>query len=940
MGAYIESGIGSADSGSAIEIGRKAALMALSRLQKFTPSLGLVFVSSEVDIEEVNRGVVEVLGNCPIIGTSTAGEIANGLVRHGVVVAILASPHLRARVGMGKGVSQDFLRATQEALTQAGASEYFNQSHPLHQMLHVSASGMPGISPVFLIVFSPGATKTRSSLSHEIQTFLRSASANRIPIFGGSSGDYLHFESNCQIMNEVVSGDAVALAFVKTETLFGMGMAHGFLPTTKHTLVTRASGHIVQELDRRPAAEVCADLLDIPLEELGEGAVWFSRFPFGSIDIYGNSILHVPERVLEDGSIQFGPIMKAGQLLTLMRGADKEVSEASAEAYEKAILHGGLTKPELALLFSCALRPRLMGDSGEKEIELVCRRAGIPVCGYYTFGEKGLSDDGIPVYSNQSITTLVFSDELNPVASLILKGEMSYREFASRLAKKASQIKSISRINQIVQDGTDVGRLLISIRDELPMLFPWANGAFYLPTDQEGRFSVFGLPALGEFPQEFRIQEKLSGYIPTMLESHGKCFGLLLLKLISDVTLPDEEDMALTETVGKLTAGGLYRIELDGLLDLRLQQLEILNQIGHELSKPISPVSQSQNIVRHIRNILNLSLASLWLVDRTHRLLVKEAMEARPKLEMGRLEYENDERITRWQVEHQEPLFFTPATGEPSPISFQRPFPFSFVSLPVLYKHQLRGVLNLYSHQRYKWSFQHERMFENMEFLQSISTQIAIFIENMSLHKNAVFNREIHHRVKNNLQSVASLLRMQIRRLDSIPAEQALTESIARIMSIALVHETLSHEEISGVDLGRLIGSISKISVPKTQQYPVITLDSSGPPLILPSKEATSLALVVNELIQNAIKHGQPRDGKGSISLRIIKLDCAVSVEIKDNGPGLPEGFDTSKHANLGLTIVRTIVKDDLKGQFFIGCGEGVTARLTFPFPKGFHPIE
>jgi two-component sensor histidine kinase len=940
MGVYIESGIGSANDGSAAEIGRKAALQAISQIQKFKPSLALVFVSSEVDIEEVNRGVVEILGDCPLIGTSTAGEIANGLIRHGAVVAVLASLHLRARVGMGKGVSKDFRIAAQDALTQAGASEYFNQGHPLHQMLHVSASGMPGISPVFLIVFSPGATKTQASLSHEIQTFLRSTSANRIPIFGGSSGDYLHFESNYQIKNEIVSGDAVALAFVETETLFGMGMAHGFSPTTKHALVTRATGHIVQELDRRPAAEVCANLLEIPMEELGEGAVWFSRFPFGSIDIYGNSILHVPERILEDGSIQFGPIMKSGQLLTLMRGAAEEVSEATAEAYEKAIRHGGLTKPVLTLLFSCALRPRLMGDSGEKEIELVCRKAGIPVCGYYTFGEKGLSDDGLPIYSNHSITTLVFSDELNPVASLISKGEISYREFTSRLASKASQIRSINRINQIIQDGTDVGRLLTSLSDELPMLFPWAKGAFYLPTGQEGHFSVFGLPALGEFPQEVRIQDKLSEYIPTMLESHGKCFGLLLLKLIRRVPLPDEEDIALADTVGKLTAGGLYRLELDGLLDLRLQQLEILNQIGHELSKPISPISQSQNIVRHIRHILNLSFASLWLVDRTHRLLVKEAVNARPEMEIGKLEYENDERITRWQIEHQEPLFFTSSTTEPSPIPLERPFSFSFVSLPVLYKHQLKGVLNLYSHQRYRWSFQHERMFENMEFLQSISTQIAIFIENRSLHKHAVFNKEIHHRVKNNLQSVASLLRMQMRRLDSVPAEQALSESIARIMSIALVHETLSHEEIGGVDLGRLIGSVSKISDPNPQQGPIITLDSSGPPLFVPSREATSLALVVNELIQNAVKHGQPQEGRGSISLKIAKLNGSVSVEIKDNGPGLRKGFDPDRHANLGLTIVRTIVKDDLKGQFYIGSEEGTIARVSFPLSEGYHPIE
>ena len=100
------------------------------------------------------------------------------------------------------------------------------------------------------------------------------------------------------------------------------------------------------------------------------------------------------------------------------------------------------------------------------------------------------------------------------------------------------------------------------------------------------------------------------------------------------------------------------------------------------------------------------------------------------------------------------------------------------------------------------------------------------------------------------------------------------------------------------------------------------------------------MALVVNELIQNAIKHGQPRYGTGSISLRIAKLNNAVSVEIKDNGPGLPEGFDPDRHANLGLTIVQTIVKSELKGQFFIGSAVGTTARVTFPIPDGFHRLE
>jgi two-component sensor histidine kinase len=227
-----------------------------------------------------------------------------------------------------------------------------------------------------------------------------------------------------------------------------------------------------------------------------------------------------------------------------------------------------------------------------------------------------------------------------------------------------------------------------------------------------------------------------------------------------------------------------------------------------------------------------------------------------------------------------------------------------------------------------------------MEFLQSIATQIAIFIENRSLHKHATFYREIHHRVKNNLQNIASLLRMQLRRLDRVPAEQALSDSIARIMSIALVHDTLSQGEIGMVDLGRLVGSISKFSESETDKRPVITLDVSGPTIMIPSREATSLALVINELVQNAVQHGIKDKNKGRLLIRVEQTDGDVSFLVLDDGPGLPASFDPTKDGNLGLTIVRTLVKEELKGQFEINCSTGTCARISFPSPRGYYPIE
>ena len=248
MGTYFESGVGKAIQGSYEQMGRAAATEALSQLKQYKPCLALVFASSELDLARVNQGIREALGECPVIGTSTAGEIANGPVNRGVVVTILASPHLRTRVGMGSGVSKDFRGAAKRALNNAGVAKYFSPEEPFHQMLHISTSRKPRVSPVLMIMFTPGGTKTQVSLSHDIHTFLRKASANRIPIFGGSSGDHFRFELNYQIINDRIESDAIVLAFIESELLFGMGMAHGFLPTTKRALITRAVGTLFMSL--------------------------------------------------------------------------------------------------------------------------------------------------------------------------------------------------------------------------------------------------------------------------------------------------------------------------------------------------------------------------------------------------------------------------------------------------------------------------------------------------------------------------------------------------------------------------------------------------------------------------------------------------------------------------------------------------------------------
>jgi two-component sensor histidine kinase len=191
--------------------------------------------------------------------------------------------------------------------------------------------------------------------------------------------------------------------------------------------------------------------------------------------------------------------------------------------------------------------------------------------------------------------------------------------------------------------------------------------------------------------------------------------------------------------------------------------------------------------------------------------------------------------------------------------------------------------------------------------------------------------REIHHRVKNNLQTVSALLRLQSRRIEDPAASQALEEAVRRIASIATVHETLSGstEETVAFDdvLDRLVLNARELS-PRMNEIAIERVGEIGP---LEPRLATPLALVVTELIHNALEHGL-HDSGDRLHISIERNETRCSIEIYDNGVGLPLGFDPITSSNLGLHIVRTLAENELRGDLSLLAQEhGTLARVTFP---------
>lgn len=200
--------------------------------------------------------------------------------------------------------------------------------------------------------------------------------------------------------------------------------------------------------------------------------------------------------------------------------------------------------------------------------------------------------------------------------------------------------------------------------------------------------------------------------------------------------------------------------------------------------------------------------------------------------------------------------------------------------------------------------------------------------------------KEVHHRVKNNLQTVAGLLRMQQRRSQSPEIKAILGDSIARIASIALVHEYLSQDDLGVVDLHELADNLLSSTLQgMLDPEKRITSELQCPQsLNLPSAQATSTALVLNELLQNTIKHAFTGRPEGKVTLRLDDDDEGVVLTIHDNGIGLPETFDHEKDGNLGWQIIRTLVKDDLHGHLAIERGDGTTIRVTIPHVEVMDP--
>jgi hypothetical protein len=374
------------DAGAAGFEAADAALHGRSR-----PALLIVFCSDAYDLERLLDAINQRSGDAPLIGCSTAGEIATGGPGDlGVVVTALGGEGFHARTVAATGAAAD-LRAA--GATAAGC-----------------VAELPAVPHRVLMLLSDGLAGDQQ----EIVRGAHSVAGSGVPLVGGCAGDDLKMAATFQLHGREVLRDSVVAAAIGSDAPLGIGVRHGWRRTGDPMLVTASADNRVHTLDDKPALDAYLDRLGAP-EDARRDAAAFTRFalthPLGLARRNGEEqVRFIGEANFEDRSLGCIAEVPQGGLVWLMEGDDESVLAATDAACADALSSLEDRKPLGVVAFDCIARRGILGDAGiRNEIDRVVANAdGAPVSGFYTYGEIARTH-GVSGFHNQTLVVLALA---------------------------------------------------------------------------------------------------------------------------------------------------------------------------------------------------------------------------------------------------------------------------------------------------------------------------------------------------------------------------------------------------------------------------------------------------------------------------------------------------------------------------------------------------
>ena len=392
-----------------------------------------------------------------------------------------------------------------------------------------------------------------------------------------------------------------------------------------------------------------------------------------------------------------------------------------------------------------------------------------------------------------------------------------------------------------------------------------------------------------------------------------------------------EIQIRLLNSIAHLVGGAVENSTQYKRLEQSASRLSALSEISKTITSDLYLDEVLQLIVAMTAESMNFKICSVMLLDEERGELVIKATQSKSRAYVKKPNLKLGESLAGRAVVEGKPITVLDVRKTPGyrfPDIAKQEGLCSLVCMPLSVKNKTIGVLNCYTAKPHVFTP------EDIELLSALANHAAIAIENAKLMVRSAIIQEMHHRVKNSLQTIASLLRLQIRYGKFESVEQVLNESINRILSIAAVHEMLSQDTLDNVSVKKIAENI----ITATSQgliSPETHLDLSveGVDVFLPSGKATSVALILNELIHNAVKHGFKSVTSGRIEVGIAQVEDDICLVVSNDGEPLPPGFDFRKARGMGLQIVENLAHDNLNGKFVL-TNDGLGTKASVVFPK------
>ncbi|MBI3998967.1 MAG: GAF domain-containing protein [Armatimonadetes bacterium] len=537
----------------------------------------------------------------------------------------------------------------------------------------------------------------------------------------------------------------------------------------------------------------------------------------------------------------------------------------------------------------------------------------------------------------------------------------------TRLERKEAEITALREISKTISAAVDLDSTLQLITSKTAEVMGMDSCSIYL-LDPSGEYIVLrattGLAPESIGRARLRFGEGLTGYaarhgeavgssdaardprfvyvpgtreyafrslLAVPLRTAGRVLGAMNVQTTAvHEYAPDE--IELLSIIADLAAGAIEKAALHDSMRRQIMELSTLAEASKTITSPLYLEEILRLIVEMAARMLDARLCSLMLLDEhtgelvltaSHR--AGERYQSRPSMRAG-------EGLVGLVAQSGQPIAVPDVLEDPRFVHkdmAREEGLRALLAVPLVVRDKVVGVFNCYK------GTPHQFTRDEISLLSTLANQTALAIENSSLIVRSAVVREMHHRVKNNLQTIAMLLRLQLRDGREVSGREVLTETINRILSIAAVHEILSVEGFRLINVRDLLERVIR-SVAQTMTRPPLQLQVAveGEDLYMPSQQATSVALAVTELVQNALEHAFPDRTTGRIGVLLAQTEREWIVEVADDGVGVPAGTDSMGADTLGLKIVRALVIEDLQGRFELRGDPGGGTRAVLAIPR------